>query len=284
MFRKLTPILLALALTLSACNLHVSVPITQTPGPTVTDRISIPQPSDTTQAVSLKLSFGAGTLKLSPGAANLLEGTATYNIADLKPEVTATGNIIQVTQGNYRLTGIPDLSNIKNEWDLQVGSLPLDLEIEGGAYTADFALGGLALTNLTIRDGASKVDLSFDKPNPSGMSLLRYETGASNVSMTGLANANFASMEFSGGAGNYSLDFSGGLKRDASVNIKTGVSNLTLVIPAGIPVQITVEGALANVTQGSGWSKNGSIYTQTGTGPQLVIVVEIGAGNLTLTR
>jgi hypothetical protein len=116
------------------------------------------------------------------------------------------------------------------------------------------------------------------------MNLLRYETGASNVSVTGLANANFASMEFAGGAGNYTLDFSGDLQRDASVNIKTGVSNLTLVIPAGIPVQITVEGALANVTHDSGWSKNGSIYTQTGTGSRLVIVIEIGAGNLTLTR
>ena len=284
MFRKLTPILLALALVLSACSLHVSVPITQTTGPTVTDRISIPLPSGTSQAVSLKLSFGAGTLKLSPGAANLVEGTATYNIQDLKPKVTSTGNTVQVEQGNYHLTGLPDFSNIKNEWDFQLGGVPLDLEIEGGAYTADLALGGLALTNLTIRDGASKVNLSFDKPNPSGMNLLRYETGASNVSVTGLANANFASMEFAGGAGNYTLDFSGDLQRDASVNIKTGVSNLTLVIPAGIPVQITVEGALANVTHGSDWSKNNSVYTQAGTGSRLVIVIEIGAGNLTVTR
>ncbi|MGA2505585.1 MAG: hypothetical protein ABSG01_16005, partial [Anaerolineales bacterium] len=68
------------------------------------------------------------------------------------------------------------------------------------------------------------------------------------------------------------------------VHIGTGVSNLTLVIPSGIPVQLTVDGALSNVTDDSGWTKNGNIYSQTGSGPQLTIVVEIGAGNLTLTR
>jgi hypothetical protein len=282
MYRKFLPVLLAAALTLSAC-VRVTVPSTQTPGATVTDRISIPLP-DADGAVHLTLAFGAGTLNLSSGAAALVDGTAIYNVPDFKPEVTVTGSTVKIEQGSYRLTSIPDLSNIKNEWDLQLGGVPLDLEIDGGAYTAEYALGGLALVNLTIRDGASHVDLSFDQPNAAEMNLLRYETGASNVSMTGLANANFASMEFASGAGNYTLDFSGELKRAASVMIETGVSNLTLVIPEGIPVQITVQSALANVAHGLGWSKEGGVYTQTGSGPGLVIVIEIGAGNLTITR
>jgi hypothetical protein len=116
------------------------------------------------------------------------------------------------------------------------------------------------------------------------MSLLSYSTGASNVSMTGLGNANFTNLKFNSGAGNYTLDFSGQFKRAANVHIGTGVSNITLVIPSGIPVQVTVDGALSNVTYGSGWIKSGNIYSQAGTGPQLTIVAEIGAGNLTLTR
>jgi hypothetical protein len=116
------------------------------------------------------------------------------------------------------------------------------------------------------------------------MGLLSYSTGASNVSLSGLGNANFSSLEFDSGAGNYTLDFSGKFQRDGSVHIGTGVSNMTLVIPSGIPVQITVSGGLSNVTYGSGWVKNGNVYTQAGTGPQLTISAEIGAGNLTLTR
>ena len=126
--------------------------------------------------------------------------------------------------------------------------------------------------------------MNFASPNLTEMSLLSYETGASNVSLTGLGNADFASLLFHSGAGNFTLDFTGGLKRDGSVNIETGVSNTTLVIPSGIPVQLTVDGGLSNVTYDSGWSRNANLYTQTGSGPQLTIVVNMGAGNLTITR
>ena len=159
---------------------------------------------------------------------------------------------VRIEQGNWHLTGIPDLSNIKNSWDLSLGNHPLNLSIEAGAYHAEYQFGGLALTNLTIKDGASDAKMDFASPNLTEMSLLSYETGASNVSLTGLGNANFASLVFHSGAGNFTLDFTGSLKRDGSVNIETGISNTTLVIPAGIPAQLTVEGGLSNVTYDSG--------------------------------
>jgi hypothetical protein len=284
MFRKMLPIILILTLALTACDLHISLPVTQKAGPTTTDQINLPLPSDATQTVDLTLKFGAGTLKLRSGADGIVSGTATYNVSDFKPTVTLNGSTASVVQGNWRLTGIPDISNIKNEWDLALGSGPIALTIDAGAYHAEYELGGLALTNLTISDGAADAKLNFASPNLTEMSLLSYKTGASNVSLTGLGNANFASLEFDSGAGNYTLDFSGQFQRDGSVHIGTGISNLTLVIPSGIPAQVTVNGGLSNVTHDSGWNKNGSVYSQSGSGPQLTIVVEIGAGNLTITR
>jgi len=53
------------------------------------------------------------------------------------------------------------------------------------------------------------------------METLRYVTGASNLKLSNLANANFASMIFEAG-GNYSLDFSGELRQDAVVTIEAG--------------------------------------------------------------
>jgi len=284
MFRKMYPIILILTLVLTACSFHISLPITQQAGPVTTDEIIVPLPTDATQTVDLSLEFGAGILKLHPGAGALVSGTATYNVSDFKPTVTVNASTVRIEQGNWRLTGIPDISNIKNEWDLALGNVPLALTIDAGAYHAEYELGGLALTNLTISDGAADAKLNFASPNLTEMSLLSYSTGASNVSLTGLGNANFASLEFNCGAGNYTLDFSGQFRRNGSVHIGTGVSNLTLVIPSGIPVQITVDGGLSNVTQDSSWAKNGNVYSQAGTGPQLTIVVEIGAGNLTITR
>ncbi len=283
MFRKLIPVTLILALLGTACDLHISLPITITPGPTVTDQISVPLPASS-GPVDLTLAFGAGTLKLSPGASTLVSGTATYNMPDFKPSVTADCSTVRVVQGNYKLIGIPDFSNIKNEWVLQLGAVPMDLTIEAGAYKAEYEFGGLALTNLTVKDGASGVKLAFSTPNQAEMNMFRYETGASNVTLSGLANANFAMLKFNSGAGNYTLDFSGQLKRDASVSVETGVSNMTLVIPTGTPAQLTVEGGLSNVTVPEGWTKNGNVYSQSGSGPVLTIIVGIGAGNLTISR
>ncbi len=283
MYRKIFVTLLVLSLALTACSFHISLPIAQKTGPTQVDDIALPMPS-AAETVDLTLSFGAGTLKLNPGTDSLIAGTATYNVEDFKPEVTVNGDIVRIEQGNWQLTGIPDMSNVKNEWDLSLGNMPLDLNIEAGAYKAEYEFGGLSLVNLTVSDGAADVELAFSQPNEVEMALFRYQTGASNVTLTGLANANFASLDFNSGAGNYTLDFSGELKRDASVNIETGVSNMTLVIPAGLPVQITVEGGLSNISYGAGWDKNDNVYTQAGSGPALTIVIEMGAGNLTITR
>jgi hypothetical protein len=284
MFRKIFPILLILCLALSACDFHIVMPPPQKAGPTVTDQISIPVPSDSSKPVDLSLKFGAGILKLKSGAEGLVSGTATYNVSDFKPAVTVVGSTVSIVQGNWQINTIPDVTNLKNEWDLALGTNPINLTIDAGAYQAEYELGGLALTNLSVSDGAADVKLNFASPNKSEMTLLSYSTGASSVSLKGLGNANFDSLEFKSGAGEFTLDFSGAFQRAASAHIVTGVSSLTLVIPNGIPAQVTVKGGLSSVSHDSGWNASGNVYTQAGTGPQLTIVVEIGAGSLNITR
>jgi len=173
---------------------------------------------------------------------------------------------------------------MKNEWDLKLGDTPLDLTVEAGAYEGNLELGGLALKSLTVKDGASHVDLSFAEPNRTEMSVLRYETGASDVKLTGLANANFSTLTFSGGAGNFTLDFSGALQREAVVTVESGLGNLSLIIPEEVDAVVTVEGAAVNINHGSSWAQNGQKYTQSGSGPTLTIVVKMAAGNLVITH
>jgi hypothetical protein len=159
----------------------------------------------------------------------------------------------------------------------------MDLTVEAGAYDGKLELGGLALKSLTVKDGAANVDLSFSEPNQTEMSILRYETGASDVKLIGLANANFSTLTFSGGAGNYTLDFSGELQGDAVVTITSGFGNVSLVIPEDVDAVVTVEGAAMNISHGSSWSQNGQKYVQDGYGSTLTIVVKMAAGNLVLT-
>jgi hypothetical protein len=282
MYRKMISLIFILVLGVSACGVSFKLPEIK-PGATQTFPIEVTQPGDTTNPTRLVLTFGAGELNIVPGGDLLASGLATYNVADFEPEITSNDGLVKITQGSYTLNKLPNLGKVINNWDLKLGSVPMDLEISAGAYNADIELGDLSLTNLTVKDGASDVRLAFSEPNRNEMNLLRYETGASQVTLKGLANANFSLMEFTGGAGNYSLDFSGILKRNASASVNTGLGNLTIIIPETLPVQLTIDGSLANISIGSNWVKNGITYTQAGSGPMLTIVVKVGATNLIVT-
>ena len=270
----------ALAVASMACGFNIDLPKAPTPGPEVTDEITVPTPK--TDEVSLTLSFGAGEMTLAPGANQLVEGTATYNYAAFKPVVNIDGGNVHIQMSE--INSVPSFNNLKNEWDFKLGDTPMDLTIESGAYDGTFEFGGLSLNNLTIQDGAANVELAFSEPNLVEMSTFRYETGASNVKMSGLANANFSLFDFSSGAGDYTLDFSGELQRDASIKISSGFSNIIVIVPEGVDAVVTVDSGASNVSAGSGWSQNGSVYRQTGEGPTLTFVIEIGAGNVTLTK
>jgi hypothetical protein len=285
---KIISAILVLALASMACGFSIDLPERQKAGPEVKESITVADPKlalsggEVSDETRLTISFGAGKLTLSPGAKNLVDGTAVYNVADLKPEVKKNGNSIEIRQGDFK--SLPPFDDMKNEWDLTLSDTPLDLTVQAGAYEGKLELGALSLKSLTVRDGAANVELSFLKPNQTEMSILRYETGASDVRLTGLANANFSTLAFSGGAGNYTLDFGGKLQRDAVVTIESGFGNLSLIVPEDVDAVVTVEGAAVNINHGSGWTQNGQKYVQNGSGPRLTIIVKMAAGNLSITN
>jgi hypothetical protein len=209
-----------------------------------------------------------------------VEGTATYNIPNFKPEINEGTDYVEIKQGEIKTLNVTDF---KNEWDLMLGETPMELEINAGAYQGRYEFGGLALTGLTIKDGASDVEVSFSEPNLTEMSVFRYETGASNVELTGLANANFETLFFNGGAGDYTLDFSGELRQDATARVEGGFGDMKLVIPEDVDARVTVEGGAININHSSGWGQSNHTYTQNGSGPTLTIIVKMGAGNVTIT-
>jgi len=253
-------------------------------GPTETKEIEVPLPEEG-GAADVSLTFAAGRLNVSSGAEDfLIQGKARYNVEELEPRVLIDGEDVRIEQGDLEDVGIPTLNagDLENSWSLELADVPMSLEIHAGAYEGEFELGGLSLTDLDIKDGASRAELSFDRPNKVEMGSLRYHTGASSVSMTGLANANFSRLDFGGGAGNYLLDFSGELRRDARVTVNSGVSSVTLVVPEGVDARVTFEGALTDVDLSGGWKIEGGDYIQDGEGPTLTIVITMAAGSIRL--
>jgi hypothetical protein len=265
-----------------ACG--ITIPVQVKTGPTVTDEIHVPLSASVNKAYVVRLSFGVGNFNLGPGAQDaVVSGTATYNVSDFKPKVTINQNVIDVEQGNLNVGGIPNFEKkIKNDWDLELGDASMRLQINAGAYSGKYELGGLALESLSISDGAADVNLTFSEPNRIDMETFQYSTGASDVTLTGLANAHFAEMKFRSGAGDYTLDFSGELKYDASVEIESGLSSVTVIVPAQTAANISFEGGLTSVDTSGKWEKQGSQYIQAGSGPTLTIKIKMGAGSLTI--
>ena len=277
---KLT-ILLILAASLMACTLSVNVPKVRT-GTTETMEIN-ETATNGANPVELSIEMGAGSLTINPGATTIVQGTVDYNVADWAPKVTNSDGKIDISQANNSSVGIPD-GQIVNKWDLRLGSVPINLSISTGANEGNFDLSGLSIENLTISDGASKTNITFDEPNPVVMERLQYHTGASEVNLMGLGNANVKEIEFSGGAGSYKLDFSGDLKEDVNVRISAGMSDLTLIIPTGTHAIVTLNGGLSNINANGTWTINGSTYETGSTGATIHVTLDMAVGNLNLIQ
>src|SRR5258706_13220480 len=138
---------LMLTLASMACGFNVNLPQAATPGPLVTDSIKIPVPE--TGGTNLKLSFGAGEMKLSPGAENgLVDGTGKYNYDQFKPVIQTEADDVTVKTGDVLFDNFLAFNQVKNEWDFTLGKDPRPLSIDAGACRAAFELSGRSIAGL----------------------------------------------------------------------------------------------------------------------------------------
>lgn len=264
-----------------ACSLSVNVPEIRTG---VTETKSIEESSSNNgNPVRVSLQMGAGTLDITPGAMKTIVGTVDYNVSDWEPKIVNSGDYIEISQSNTKSVGIPS-GQIINSWDLQLGSEQMDLSISTGANEGTFDFSGLSLTRLSISDGASKTNVEFTKPNPVQMEKLEYHTGASEVKLFGLGFANVKDVEFYGGAGSYTLDFSGEVKTDMNVRISSGVSDVTLKFPTNTNVLVYINGGLSNINASGTWTINGNTYSSGNGQATITVNMDMAVGNLNLLQ
>jgi len=279
--KKIFPVIVVLTLVLSslACSFTVSTPKIST-GETKTFTVNEPVPASV-ETVSLDIEMGAGKLTITGGAKSLVEGTIQYNVFGWEPEITRDGGRIRIFQGALDEIRIPH-DDVVNTWDLQLGTSPIDLKVSAGAYEGSLDLTGVALTNLDITDGASKATVEFNSVNPVEMDTFQYKTGASQVILLGIGNANASHFNFDGGAGDFTLDFSGELQHDLTVDINSGISSLKIIVPENVPARVTVSGGLNNISPSGTWTISGNTYEKPGSGPRIDIFLEMGIGSLEL--
>jgi hypothetical protein len=193
-------------------------------------------------SLKVGIKFGAGRLDLISGGEDFFEGDFQYENSILKPRINyedlGKKGVLNLSQSIKK-----DISlhwPYKNIWNLKLPSnIPLQLYVYSATYDGNIDLTNLGIENFYLSSGASQTNIIFNQPNLVDLKNINIKTGASTVKIIGLANANFNEMDFTGGAGNYTFDFSGNLAKKSKVDINVGAAKVILKIPSYIGTKIS---------------------------------------------
>jgi len=111
---------------------------------------------------------------------------------------------------------------------------------------------------------------------------LTVNAGAARATLSGLGGLSASEINLNGGAGEFTLDFSGSLGQDMRVSIDAGAAKITIVVPEGTAAELQLETALTDISSQGDWQKQGNGYVHAGTGPKITFVVKMGVGKLEL--
>ena len=232
---------LLMALSPLACNFEER-------GPAEMVSLNKTQPMGKEKSLDANIHFGIGSLEVSGERTPALYSMdLEYDKAHYEPSV------------EYEIEGAGDEGrlSIKLESSNKVGlrserktnrmrlgftdSLPLNLSVNTGVGDARLSLSRLKVARLEMESGVGGSKLSSYDPNPIECQTIRIRNGVGSMDAVGLGNLNFRELDFEGGVGGASLDFTGDWKQDAQIKIQVGVGGVNLRVPRDLGVKVDAE-------------------------------------------
>ena len=122
------------------------------------------------KTVNASIDLPAGTLKLSGGAAKLLDADFTFRESEGKPRLDYNVN---GDHGDLSISGQEKhlhIGTTHNTWDLRFANgVPLDLNVTLGAGQSDLRLRDLDVTRLDVNIGAGELHLDLTGPRKANL-------------------------------------------------------------------------------------------------------------------
>jgi hypothetical protein len=208
----------------------------------------------------VQVSYGAGRFKVRSADGGLLyRMQVRYDEDVFEPRADYEGRRLRLGVENVGRS-IKMGKNQGGEMDLLLArDLPMDLDLEFGAVRADVDLGGISMTRLELKTGASESVVDISEPNSSAMRQATFEVGAADFTARHLGNLNARSIDVNAGIGEVKLWFTGDWRQDASVSLSMGLGSLELIFPEGLGVRLTKSSFLTSVDT-EGLVKRGDAY------------------------
>jgi hypothetical protein len=120
-------------------------------------------------------------------------------------------------------------------------AIPISFNVELAVGKGEFDCSGLLVKDFKLSTGASSVVLRFPEPNKAMIENMKIESGVGKFVGESLGNANFRRLDFSGGVGSYTLDFTGKVRDDAEIRVEVGVGTLTIIVPKNVGARIEAQ-------------------------------------------
>ncbi len=117
-------------------------------------------------------------------------------------------------------------------------SIPLNLKVNAGIGESHLSLTGLKISRIVLESGVGEAKLTAYEPNAIPCDYIKLKSGVGRFEAVGLANLNFRDLDFEGGVGGATLDFTGELKHNADIRVQVGLGEVNVRIPREIGVKV----------------------------------------------
>ncbi len=231
---------------------------------TYSTRASTPvNPIRSEEVIEAQLELHAGQLTLEAGAPDrAYELTLSYNEEAFEPQVD-----YRLSEGvghlDFQLEGQGKVRLHSGKTRLNVKLNPnsnLKVSTRTGAGQNVIDLSGLRLQELRLEAGVGETRLSMLSPNAIVCRKMAIENGVGALEVTGLGNFRFEELEFRGGVGAATIDFSGDWETTGEVDIKVGIGGVEINLPRDLGIELKVRKSFLSGVNLKGFRKTDGVY------------------------
>lgn len=215
------------------------------------------------KTVKTEITFPAGKLYINPEGKSFCEGFYKYRKDFWEPEIS----YYEESENGYLKIDVDDERREKNfnDDDENVWTIAFNKDVRNDMHIEMIA-------------GESNIDL-----RDCNLDRFRIEMVAGDTYIN-LRNTSVPFFEFRAIAGEAEIDLSGKWKNDLDAEIKGGVGELTIKLPADVGVKVSISGGLGDVSA-PGFDRTNRVYTNRlygKTKESLFVDVTGGIGNVNL--